>query len=65
MGAWFLGGFCTSLRVEEMLLIDLAGAANSLSNMNDAKDAHFLFVILGRKKTIKCQEQNLGCLARQ
>jgi hypothetical protein len=50
MGAWFLGGFCTGLRGEEMLLIELAGTANSMVNMTKVKDAHFLFVILGRTK---------------
>jgi hypothetical protein len=50
MGAWIIGGFCTGLRGEEMLLIELAGTANSLCNMNKAKNAHFLFVILGRTK---------------
>jgi hypothetical protein len=33
-----------------MLLIELAGTANSLCNMTRAKNAHFLFVILGRTK---------------
>jgi hypothetical protein len=33
-----------------MLLIELAGTANSLSNMEDKKDAHFLFTILGQTK---------------
>jgi hypothetical protein len=50
MGTWFIGGFCTGLRGEEMLLIELAGTANSLCNMTRAKNAHFLFVILGRTK---------------
>jgi hypothetical protein len=50
MGAWIIGGFCTGLRGEEMLLIELAGTANSLCNMNKAKNAHFQFVILGRTK---------------
>jgi hypothetical protein len=50
MGTWFLGGFCTGLRGEEMILIELAGTANSLAHLHDEKDAHFLFVILGRTK---------------
>jgi hypothetical protein len=50
MGAWIIGGFCTGLRGEEMLRIELAGTANSLVNMSKEKDAHFLFVILGRTK---------------
>jgi hypothetical protein len=50
MGTWFLGGFCTGLRGEEMLLIELAGTANSLVHLGDPKDAHFVFVISGRTK---------------
>jgi hypothetical protein len=50
MGAWIIGGFCTGLRGEGMLLIELAGTATSLCNMNKAKNTHFLFVILGRTK---------------
>ena len=34
-GAWFLGGFCTGLRGEEMPLIKLAGTANSLKHLRD------------------------------
>jgi hypothetical protein len=33
-----------------MLLIELAGTANSLCNMNKTKNAHFIFIILGRTK---------------
>jgi hypothetical protein len=43
-----LGSFCTSLRGEEMLLIELASAANSLVHLTDAKNTHFVFVISGR-----------------
>jgi hypothetical protein len=50
MGTWFLGGFCTGLRGEEMLLIELAGTANSLVHLGAPKDAHFVFVISGRTK---------------
>jgi hypothetical protein len=35
---------------EEMILQELAGTENSMVNMNNAKDAHFLFVILGWTK---------------
>jgi hypothetical protein len=51
MGAWFIGGFCTGLRGEEMLNIELAGTANSLQHMTDAKNAHFVFVVTGRNKS--------------
>jgi hypothetical protein len=50
MGAWMIGGFCTGLRGEEVLLIELAGTASSLVNMTKTKNAHFLFVILWRTK---------------
>jgi hypothetical protein len=50
MGAWFVGGFCTGLRGEEMLLIELAGTAKSLEHLTDVKNAHFVFVISGRTK---------------
>jgi hypothetical protein len=51
MGTWFIGGFCTGLRGKEILLIELAGTANSLVRMNDVKNAHFVFVVTGRTKS--------------
>ena len=50
MGSWFVGGFCTGLRGEEMLLIEYAGTAKSVSNLDDPKEPHFTFVISGRTK---------------
>jgi hypothetical protein len=50
MGTWYLGDFCTGLRGEEMLLIELVGTANSLVHLADPRDAHFVFVISGRTK---------------
>lgn len=50
MGSWFIVGFCTGLRGEEMLQIGLAGTANSLAHLNDAKNPHFVFLVLGRTK---------------
>jgi hypothetical protein len=50
MGAWIIGGFCTGLRGEEMLLIELAGTANSLAHLHDEKNPHFVYVISGRTK---------------
>jgi hypothetical protein len=50
MGTWFVGGFCTGLRGEEMLTIELAGTANSLSHLSDEVNPHFKFVLLGRTK---------------
>lgn len=50
MGAWFVGTFCTALRGEEVLLIELAGTADSLKYLGNAEDPHFMFKILGRTK---------------
>jgi hypothetical protein len=50
MGAWYIGGFCTALRGEEMLIIELAGTRNSLVHLNEKIDPHFKFNILGRTK---------------
>jgi hypothetical protein len=60
MGAWFIGGFCTGLRGEEMLLIELAGTANSLVHMEDAKNARFLFVVSGRTKANQLSSAKFG-----
>jgi hypothetical protein len=60
MGAWFIGGFCTGLRGEEMLLIELAGTANSLVHMDDVKHAHFLFVVSGRTKANQLSGAKFG-----
>ena len=60
MGAWFLGGFCTGLRGEEMLLIELAGTANSLVHLGASKNAHFVFVITGRTKGDQSSGAKLG-----
>jgi hypothetical protein len=60
MGVWFIGGFCTGLRGEEMLLIELAGTANSLVHLNDAKNAHFTFVISGRTKSDQSSGAKFG-----
>jgi hypothetical protein len=65
MGAWFIGGFCTGLRGEEMVLIKLAGMADSLLHINDdTKKAHLVFVVKGRTKANqRQQEQSLECHA--
>jgi hypothetical protein len=52
MGEWFIGSFCTGLQGKEMLLIKLAGTANSLSHLGEAKNAHFIFVISGQTKSL-------------
>jgi hypothetical protein len=38
------------LRGDEMLLIEYAGTAKSVENLEDLKEPHFTFVILGRTK---------------
>jgi hypothetical protein len=43
-----------------MLLIELAGTANSLVRMEDVKHAHFLFVVLGRTKANQLSGAKFG-----
>jgi hypothetical protein len=50
MTTYFISGFCTGLRGEGMLLIELAGMAYSLVHMDDVKNAHFIFVVSGHTK---------------
>jgi hypothetical protein len=50
MGIWVIGGFCTGLRGEEMLQIELAGTVNSLKFMRKEVDPYFMFVVSGRTK---------------
>lgn len=50
MGVWFVGGFCTGLRGEEMVHIELAGTANSVKYLTSEVNAHFKFIILGQTK---------------
>jgi hypothetical protein len=59
MGVWFVGGFCTGLRGEEMLMIELAGTSNSRKFLDDEKLAHFELVILGRTKGKRLVEPSL------
>ena len=49
-GVWFVGGFCTGLRGDEMMLIELAGTANSIKHLDALVNAHFKFILLGRTK---------------
>lgn len=50
MAVWFLAGFCTGLRGEEMLMIELAGTVKSTKHLNNAIDPFFELRILGRTK---------------
>ena len=51
MGTWFLVGFCTGLRGEEMLMIELEGTAGMLRFLQDNDLPHFLLQIRGRTKS--------------
>jgi hypothetical protein len=50
MGAWIIGGFCTGMRSEEMLLIEYTGTAKSVEKLEDPQEPHFPFVVSGRTK---------------
>ena len=50
MGVWFIAGFCSGLRGEEMPLIELAGTSNSLQFLTDHDCLHLILVITGRTK---------------
>jgi hypothetical protein len=50
MGAWFICGFSTGLRGEEMVLIEFAGTANSLRFLGDS-EPWFKLVVSGRTKS--------------
>ena len=49
MGTWYIVGFCTGMRGEEMVLIELAGTRNSLEDLTE-KNGSFKVVISGRTK---------------
>ena len=51
MGTWFVVGFCTGLRGEEMLMIELEGTAQQLRFLRDPALPHFLLQIRGRTKS--------------
>jgi len=48
MGAWFVIGFCTGLRGEDMALIELAGTKKSMETLES--DGYFKVVLNGRTK---------------
>jgi hypothetical protein len=51
MGTWYLGGFCTGLRGEEMVRIEFSGTAKSADKcLGLEEDPHFMFVVTGRSK---------------
>ena len=52
MGLWLIGGFCTALRGEEMLIVELAGFVNSLEHLQQGRHPipYFYFTVSGRTK---------------
>jgi hypothetical protein len=64
MGAWMMGGFCTGLWGEEMLLVDMLGTATSVqkSMKDDAIDPHFKFIIIRRTKGVQQDGKRFGIL---
>ena len=50
MGVLYVVGFCTAIRGEEALLIELAGTANSLRYLHNSKNPHFHITVAGRTK---------------
>jgi hypothetical protein len=50
MGTWLIVGFCSGLRGEEMLLIELAGMAPDLVFLTDVVCPHFIMVVSRRTK---------------
>jgi hypothetical protein len=65
MGTWLVGGFCTGLRGEEMLMLELAGTAKSLKHLENEKEPHFEMVVLGRTKGNRLSGAKFGipCVA--
>ena len=65
MGAWMIGGFCVGLRGEEMLLIEFAGTAKSLTHLVDAVSPHFVLTISGQTKGNQLSGSKFGlpCIA--
>lgn len=51
-GAWYSSGFCTALRGEEMVLVELAGTKNSLEKLDDRTKPtpYFALTVTGRTK---------------
>jgi hypothetical protein len=52
MGAWFVGGFCTGLRGEEMPLVEFSGTAQSLKYLQEER-RYFTMVLSGRTKGLQ------------
>jgi hypothetical protein len=65
LGVWFIVGFCTGIRGEENLIVELAGTAKSLKFLNDAKMPNFAVMILGITKGNRLSGAKFGipCVA--
>ena len=65
MGVWFVVGFCTGMRGEEIVMVELVGTANSRKFLEDQKLAHFELMILGRTKGNRLSGAKFGipCVA--
>jgi hypothetical protein len=50
MGVIFVAGFCSGVRGEELLIVDLLGTKESLKHLGDSKDPHFKLELIGRLK---------------
>ena len=60
MGVWFIAGFCSGLRGEEMLLIEFAGTRHSLSFLQNEVCPHFLLSFRGGLRETNLGEPSLG-----
>eukprot|EP00978_Attheya_sp_CCMP212_P011253 scaffold27642_cov30-Attheya_sp.AAC.1 len=61
MGVWFVAGFCSGLRGEEMILIERAGTRiNSLTHLEDP-EPWFKFVVSGPTKGNQLSGSSEGC----
>ena len=68
LAVWFICGFCTGLRGEEMLMIELAGTADRLRFLEtpvNADEPYFELRIRGRTKSVQMSGSNFGlpCVA--
>jgi hypothetical protein len=65
MGVWYTRGFTSGLRGEEMLLIELAGTANSLKYFEDPALPSYELVVLGTTKANRLSGAKFGvpCVA--
>jgi hypothetical protein len=65
LGVWFIVGFCTGIRGEENLIVELAGTANSLKFLDDGKMPNFAVVVLGITKGTRLSGAKFGipCVA--